>query len=429
MKMKTLMNCLFALCLVIVGVSGPDPVTAGMNTDGQVVGPGVPYGSSDIQLAVILAEDSYRPVYVPPPAEWKVTAAGVNALNFRVNYNPASCEGALAPWSADARAAFDFAASIWSSLLEGSVPVTIDACWRTDMDARILGSARPTTFWAWWDSGPALLETWHPIALANQIERQDLNGADAEIYAQFNSTFNWYFGTDGHPGDRYDFVSVVLHEIGHSLGFTDSMRRDDGAGNAECTGVANVGCWGYLNPVTQTIYPTYYDRLIENGSGQGLVSAFANSSTALGSQLISDNLWLAGANARAVQAGLRPKLYAPTSFAPGSSVSHLDQNTFRNTTDALMTPARARGEAIHHPGEITLGLFRDMNWLPVYVDANFIGVEFGSDTHPYNTVNEGANAAAVSGVLMIRTGNYRGTVYITKAMMLKSTGGLVTIGQ
>jgi hypothetical protein len=428
MNKKIIGAWLLAFFLVVGGASGSTAATSRASS-APPVGGATLLGPADIPPMIVLAEDRYHPVHIPAPALPEASAAGVNALTFRVNYNPPSCQGSLAPWSAEARAAFDYAASIWSSLLEGSVPVTVEACWRTDMRSDVLGSASQKGFYAWWDSGPALLDTWHTIALANQVEGRDLNGAEAEIYAQFSSTFNWYFGTDGRPGDRYDFVTVVLHEIGHGLGFLGSMRRDDGAGQAECSGVAGTGCWGLLNAATQTTYPTYYDRLVESGGGQRLVADFANGSANLGAQLVGNDLWLDGTNARAVQGGLRPKLYAPSSFSPGSSIGHLDDSTFNGTSHALMTHATARGEAIHHPGEIALGLFRDMNWLPVYVNGAASGVEFGSATNPYNTVKEGANAAAVGGTLLIRSGQYRETAYIGRVMTLKSTGGLVTIGQ
>ncbi len=46
-----------------------------------------------------------------------------------------------------------------------------------------------------------------------------------EIDASFNSAFaNWYLGTDGNvPSNKWDFYSVVLHELGHGLGFLSSF--------------------------------------------------------------------------------------------------------------------------------------------------------------------------------------------------------------
>jgi hypothetical protein len=40
------------------------------------------------------------------------------------------------------------------------------------------------------------------------------------ISARFNSDFDFYFGLDGNPpSNKHDFVSIVLHELGHELGF------------------------------------------------------------------------------------------------------------------------------------------------------------------------------------------------------------------
>ena len=45
---------------------------------------------------------------------------------------------------------------------------------------------------------------------------------------------DWYFGLDGQPGeDQFDFVSVVLHEVGHGLGFHDSFRVDESTEEVE----------------------------------------------------------------------------------------------------------------------------------------------------------------------------------------------------
>ena len=49
-----------------------------------------------------------------------------------------------------------------------------------------------------------------------------------------SSSEDWYFGLDGRPGeDQFDFVSVVLHEIGHGLGFYDSFKIDESTEEAE----------------------------------------------------------------------------------------------------------------------------------------------------------------------------------------------------
>ncbi|MFM6745841.1 MAG: Calx-beta domain-containing protein, partial [Dolichospermum sp.] len=106
-----------------------------------------------------------------------------------------------------------------------------------------------------------------------------------------------------------------------------------------------------------------YDRFTENGSGQSLLdtSLFPNPSTALGSQLTSNNIFFDGSNANAANGGNRVKLYAPSTWNGGSSYSHLDE-VFNNTPNALMTYSIGFGESILNPGPVTLGMFKDMGW-------------------------------------------------------------------
>ncbi|MGD2147926.1 MAG: hypothetical protein PVH41_14620, partial [Anaerolineae bacterium] len=55
------------------------------------------------------------------------------------------------------------------------------------------------------------------------------------------------------------------------------------------------------------------------------------------------------------------KLYAPNPWN-GSSYSHVDEETFNNTPNSLMTPIQSKGESELHPGPVTLGMFQDMGW-------------------------------------------------------------------
>ena len=49
------------------------------------------------------------------------------------------------------------------------------------------------------------------------------------MYIAFSSTASYYFGTDGNcPADKYDFVQLVMHEIGHGIGFIGSMKVSEG---------------------------------------------------------------------------------------------------------------------------------------------------------------------------------------------------------
>ena len=241
-----------------------------------------------------------------------------------------------------AQAAFQHAVNIWADQLTSSVTIQVDAEF-ANLGSGVLGSAGP-----WLVRGASGLtpNTWYPVALANKITGADQLPGTPDIDAQFSSTFSWYYGTDGNaPSGTYDFVSVVLHELGHGLGFI-------GLGNVT-GGSGSVGSGGF---------PSIYDRFTENGAGQALLS-FANPSAALGSQLQSNNVFFDGPRTRDANGGNPARLYAPAGWQGGSSYSHLNEATYpAGNPNSLMTPQIASREAIHDPGPITRAIFEDTGW-------------------------------------------------------------------
>jgi hypothetical protein len=274
----------------------------------------------------------------PPQLPSFATGPSVATATFIVNYTG---------FSAPAQAAFQAAVDIWSQLIVSSVPIVIDATWAPAAPNN-LGSAGPYNSYRDFSGAPQA-GRWYPLALANALHGSDLDPAHADIVASFNSTrSDWYLGTDGNtPAAQYDFMSVVLHEIGHGLGFLGSMSYSAGSGS-----------WG-----GGTGFPYVYDQDTVNGSDQALISAFTNPSAALGSQLVSSNIFFNGANAMAANGGAKPKLYAPNPWTSGSSISHLDEATYpAGDPNSLMTPQLAGAESIHNPGLITLGVLKDIGW-------------------------------------------------------------------
>lgn len=254
-------------------------------------------------------------------------------------------------WSGPAQAAFEHAVTIWESLIASNVPIQVEAEWAS-LPPNILGGAGPGSFWSNYSGLPP--SVWYPSALANRLTGSDLGPGEPEIYTTINSAFpDWYFGVDGNtPFDQYDFVSVILHELGHGLGMSGSMRVTGG-----------IGTWGFYGLIGPPYMPAVYDQYAVNGGGQSLLSAFPNLSGELAAQLQSNNLFFNGPNAIAANGGIRPRLYAPGGWQQGSSYSHLDEGTYpAGTPNALMTPALSNGESNHYPGPIVLGMFRDMGW-------------------------------------------------------------------
>jgi hypothetical protein len=258
---------------------------------------------------------------------------------FEVTYNG---------FTTEARNAFQFAVDIWAGELVSSVPIQIDANF-TSLGSNILGSAGAVRVFANFDNVP-LANTWYPSALANSLAGEDLDDNSPDINANFSNDFNFYFGTDGNcPVGKFDFVTVVLHELGHGLGFFSST---------EMTG--NSGTFGQSN--NNVLYPYIFDAFIQNASNQKMTT-ISNPSTQLGSFLVSNNLFFGGTEAQKNNLNAFPKIYAPDPFDSGSSISHWNDATFTSGTEnALMTAQLAPREVLHDIGNITRGLMQDIGW-------------------------------------------------------------------
>jgi hypothetical protein len=261
----------------------------------------------------------------------EVTAAAVSVQVTYSGFTPA------------ARAAFQRAVNIWAPLLNSPVPITVDAHF-TPLGPGILGSAGPNFIWRDFPGAPRPA-TWYVDAIANKRAGSQLDPA-ADIVANFSSNFaDWHFGSAPAPAGKIDFTAVVLHELGHGLGFT-------GAGNV----TNNRGT------VRQAGSPTAYDRFTENGAGARMLG-MPDNSLQLANQLRSNNLFFDSVRVRNANAGAAAKIYAPTRWQPGSSYSHLDEATYTpGSANSLMTPIINFGETIRSPGPITRALFLTIGW-------------------------------------------------------------------
>ena len=297
------------------------------------------------RFIVLRLGEGLSSLHVPAPPN---TLLRVKTARIIVNYNPASCEGVTRPWPQTAKDAVEHAVGIWESLLQANQTIVSDACWRTDLAPGVLGSASATEV----RGGSPAVPRWYPVALANELAGGDLNGDRSEVLANFNGAYDWYLGTDGRPGSRLDLATVVLHELAHGLGFGGSMMVFGGQGG-----------WGLALSGDPTFYPYAYDTFSQDGTGISLLdtSVYPNPSAALARALTGGNIYFDGPNANAANGGARVRLYAPDPWLHGSSYAHLDE-LYNDTVNALMTHSQAKGESIHHPGPVTLGIFQDLGW-------------------------------------------------------------------
>ena len=249
-----------------------------------------------------------------------------------------------------AKEAFQRAVDIWAALLNSSVQVNVLALWQ-ELGPNVLGSAGPNGYYRDFDGAPVPF-TYYPVALAEKLSGKDINSVDSyDIVARFSSQQNWYYGTTGTPAvNQFDFTSVVLHELCHGLGFVGSL------------GVQ--GTQGYYGLGSFQL-PVIFDAHVLNEDKLNVTDTliFANPSTALRNELISENLFFDSRNAELANNGERVRLYAPTVFNEGSSIFHLDDKTFpAGTENSLMTSAAGIREINYDPGPITIQIMNEMGW-------------------------------------------------------------------
>jgi hypothetical protein len=237
------------------------------------------------------------------------------------------------------------AVDIWGANFASRVPVTIDATWSRSTSASILGSARPGSFYAGFIGAPDST-LWYPSALANALAGKDLDGEDPEMVIEVNSLANWNTRNDGSPRfNEYDLQSVFLHEMAHGLGFLSTDSYD------------NFFNYGSIDQ------PTPYDAYAQLLDGRRL-SDLPSPSLELGQALTSPLVW-SGALGIAANGGTKPLLYTPAKYEEGSSVSHLDEDTYSSSTlNRMMTPSLDAGEIFREPGPLLLAMMEDMRRKP-----------------------------------------------------------------
>jgi hypothetical protein len=164
--------------------------------------------------------------------------------------------------------AFRHAAGIWAGFLHSPVPIRIDAGFDPlpcNPSSAVLGSAGPTTVHRDF-RGARVQKTWYVQALANALAGRDLAPARSDIDATFSSVVGtgcpfprvWYYGLDAlPPATGIDFVTVVLHELAHGLGFLSLV--DLGTGE-KLVGLDDVYMRRLENVRTDERYPEMTDR-------------------------------------------------------------------------------------------------------------------------------------------------------------------------
>jgi hypothetical protein len=356
----------------------------------------------------------------------KDVLVGAN-ITISIDYQDSTGEGFYdATLGASRRAAFSAALAIWASLLQGPATITISATMTPrggTAGSAVLASSGAVDWWFDITHSP-YDDTWYPSSLTEVISGSDPDLGSPEISVDYNSDVDnstvlgntdWYYGTDANPGNDVDFMMVTLHEMCHGFGMHSSFKSD--------------GKWGIDHDGTK--YPVIYDRFLVDTASTQLITKLVSVSNVTG-----DNVFWNGAIANWAYLnffhgfGLL-RIYAPTPWDGGSSISHIDETTFSGTIWELITP-EYDGDVIciHDPDLICLGIFQDMGWSlshSRYVQAMAAGYEDGSSGNPFNLVSEGITSVPVGGHLRIFGGILTSPSTITKAMTLHGCTGDVLL--
>lgn len=264
---------------------------------------------------------------------------------FRIVYTDAPGEGFNDARDGAARKrALEASIAAWSQVLQGTIPIVIQARFEApeDEESQLLASAGPVDL-------VGLDNIGLTTALASQMLNQDVKeelGSEADIEIVFSPDIDWDYSVDGAASSRrVSFVYVTIHEIAHGLGFIDSFVSETGE---------------LLNPI-----PFAYDVFVNRGSNRSNRLTNHAAEERMG-DLVSGDLFFSGPKAIAAsKKSIRPlpmiKLYAPDPYEPGSSIAHVDQETYADFKTGLMTP-RDFGSGTDKIDILTLAIMEDMGY-------------------------------------------------------------------
>ncbi|HPF69054.1 MAG TPA: FlgD immunoglobulin-like domain containing protein [Candidatus Krumholzibacteria bacterium] len=254
--------------------------------------------------------------------------------------------------------AFQYAADLWGQLVSSNVVIKVDAAMDVltcTPSSAVLGQAGTQTVHRNFGGAP-LTGTYYPQALANALAGVDLSNTINDIGAVFNSALNgdvgclgglgWYYGFDGNPpGGDIDFVTVVMHELGHGLGFQTFMDLSTGQ---KFNGFNDMYLVHMEDP---TISPS---NLALMADAQRAAACIDDPDLRWGD---GDVTYMAGQVP--LTGGLNAgyvRLHAPNPLVPGSSVAHWSTAV---TPNEVMEPVLTGPR--HDPG-LAVFLMKDIGW-------------------------------------------------------------------
>ncbi len=290
--------------------------------------------SAEPQNSVNIALDEINRSFTPSEVNVSSLKSANTLKTFEVSFEN---------FPEEAKGAFLFALSIWDQKITSPIKIRVLAKWE-NLNNNTLGEGKPAVFYRNFRGTP-VNNVFYPVALAEKITGREINKTDeADIICSFNKTASWYFGENGQtPETKYDFVTAVLHEIGHGLGISGFFKNDNGI--AQYSNSSNA--------------PAIYDYYIFNRENLRIAdnSIFPCPSVELTNQLTSNSLNINYATKSAKIESI--PVYAPPTWLNGISIYHLKST---ENTDEFMKAYAFKGEAIHKISEGLLSVLAEIGW-------------------------------------------------------------------
>ena len=260
------------------------------------------------------------------------------AVKFEFQYDADGAEN----WTPERRAALQRVADNIIEYLRVTAPV--------NLVYRVEGANDPLDRWLAGAYSELVSDDpgfWPTVVQNKIISGADANDDAADGLIQWNFAFPTAVG-DVVTGDDFDFTSIVMHELMHSFGIIGHFGPPGENGDRRSWSI--------------------WDSFMVSADGAALIDAdfrWPDSSDpyVLGSD---GGVNFGGANAVAAY-GKPVPVYSPATWAPGSSGSHLDTDTFTGDDYQLMNHRiSGRGRlGIRELSPIEVGILRDLGYTVV----------------------------------------------------------------
>ncbi len=260
----------------------------------------------------------------------------------------------------EARDAFARAVAIWERHIRSGVTIQISVSLEV-MEPRALGGSVPGSLHPYDADSDGHSELFVVGPLADALTGEDQHPGNPDLFVAMNRTRDdWHFGPGAASSGMVDFTTVALHEIAHGLGYFALSEVADGEGAYGFDPNRN----GIRKPV---IFMTQLARKIGGEYVPITKLAGSNPSETLAEAFTSDEIVFDGPAATSTgfesDGPTLPKIYSPSRYLAGSSLSHLDEDTYPpEKSNSLMTPFINAAETNREPGPVLCGQLRDIGW-------------------------------------------------------------------